>query len=250
MKIETLRIEIQNEYGAAVLFPSLVCTGKKTYLVDCGYGETFEQFVSALQSFSLSVKDLEGVIISHDDIDHIGGLAKFKEHHPALKIICGSIEAPAITGKVKSERLSQAEKTLPDLEGEAKTNAMGFIQSLQNIQRFEADRVLDDGERLDERLMVVHTPGHTKEHISLYDPEQKTLIANDALVIEDGIFNIANPSFTLDIDSAVLSIEKIKKLRPEKAICYHGGTMDAGVMQKLEDVISRYKNMEGVNRDN
>lgn len=238
MKIELLRIETPN---SGVLFPSLIFTTGKIYLVDCGYEETFDLFQLELQKFGVEIADLEAVILSHDDIDHLGGLAKFKECCSSLKVFCGALEAEVIAGKIKSERLMQAENSLNHLLPENNAMAKVFIQSLIDIKRFEPDRLLTDGELLNNEILIIFTPGHTRGHISLYSPSTKTVIAGDALVIEDGLFNLANPLYTLDLGNAVRSIEKIYNLMPEQIICYHGGIIDKNVKEKLEEVISRYK---------
>ena len=67
------------------------------------------------------------------------------------------------------------------------------------------------------------TPGHTKGHISIYLPECSTLITGDALVLEDGRLTIANPQYTLDLERANESAEKIRALDVKTIICYHGG---------------------------
>ena len=111
------------------------------------------------------------------------------------------------------------------------------------MQRFGVDKGFADQEIFEQEILVVHTPGHTKGHISLYLINEMTLIAGDALVIEDGRFNIANPDFTLDLETAVKSVEKIRKLSPRKIICYHGGVMTQNIDKELEALIVRYQNL-------
>lgn len=50
---------------------------------------------------------------------------------------------------------------------------------------------------------ICFTPGHTPGHISLYFLQSKTLVAGDAVVIENGVLDIANPQFALDLEAAV-----------------------------------------------
>lgn len=123
---------------------------------------------------------------------------------------------------------------------EYKNWTIGFIDSLKSIQRFEVDKTFDGGKNFEEDLQIVHTPGHTKGHISLFIRSRKKLISNDALVIEEGEFEIANPAFTLDLEAALASVQKIKVLNPEKIFCYHGGTMDENMDTKLDSLLSRY----------
>ena len=52
----------------------LLRSGKSAYLIDTGRGNSFEVVESALAS--LGVSRLDGVIITHTDSDHVGGLKK------------------------------------------------------------------------------------------------------------------------------------------------------------------------------
>jgi glyoxylase-like metal-dependent hydrolase (beta-lactamase superfamily II) len=195
-----------------------------------------------LKALGIEPEDLTGVIITHDDHDHLGGLHQLKQKNSSLKIICGEHEKDSVSGKIKSERLVQAEMSLNTITEEYKSWALNFIEKLKKVQRFDVDEVLRDNAIFEEELIVIHTPGHTKGHVSLFLPKEKTVIAGDALVIENGEFNIANPAFTLDMQKALKSAEKIKNLNPLKIICYHGGIMDENVNKKLAVLLEKYKN--------
>ncbi|MGG5637313.1 MBL fold metallo-hydrolase [Myroides sp. C20-1] len=109
------------------------------------------------------------------------------------------------------------------------------------MKRFPVNRTFNEGDAVVEGLQVIETPGHTQGHISLWDAVNGVLIANDALVVEEGQLNIANPQFTLDMRQAVASVKKIKQLKPKKIICYHGGILEDGIEQQLETVIQMYQ---------
>lgn len=240
MKITILKIEKIVDGENKIIFPVLIQSGNCNYLVDCGYEETYEELKSELDSVGIGVEDLTGVIITHDDYDHLGGLPFLKRENPSLKIYCGEYEKDSVSGIIKSERLIQAELLHQNIPAEYKDWSINFIQKLNSIQRLSADEGLSDMEVLDKGIVVVHTPGHTKGHISLFCPELKTLIAGDALVIENGEFNIANPSYTLDMESAVKSIEKIQRLSPNKIICYHGGVLESDISNMLRALLNKY----------
>jgi glyoxylase-like metal-dependent hydrolase (beta-lactamase superfamily II) len=86
---------------------------------------------------------------------------------------------------------------------EYKNSAIEFIEQLKRIQRSEVNLTLKDNDKIEQGLVVINTPGHTKGHISLYIPSEATVIANDAVVIEEDELNIANPAYTLDMDQAI-----------------------------------------------
>lgn len=242
MNLTVLKIEKTIEGEHVVLFPVLIQNAGCNYLVDCGYGETSEEVEIELKALGVDIKDLNGVIISHDDHDHLGGLNLLKQKNKNLKIYCGELEKDSISGITISERLFQAESSLNNIPEEYRSWALNFIRKLKKIKRFNVDKVLKDNDIFENEIIVIHTPGHTKGHISLFYPKEKTLIAGDSMVIDNGEFNIANPSFTLDMEQAIKSVEKIKNLGPHKIICYHGGTMDENINDKLETLIDKYKN--------
>jgi glyoxylase-like metal-dependent hydrolase (beta-lactamase superfamily II) len=51
------------------------------------------------------------------------------------------------------------------------------------------------------------------------------VITGDAIALEDGKPVIANPQFTLDIEQATKSMEKLLSLKAKAYYCYHGGTL-------------------------
>lgn len=240
MQIHTFKIQKQLNHIETTLFPTLIQINNKNYLIDAGYEETYPDFVMALAQLGVSVGDISAILVSHDDIDHIGGLHLFKKENPSLQIYCSAIEAPSITGTVVSERFNQAQQSLPHLPEAQKEWGIQFIERLKSIQRLPVDGTLQNGELIEDAIEVVPTPGHTKGHISFFIPESSTLIANDALVVENNQFDIANPMFTLDMPKAIQSVAAIQKLKPKKVICYHGGVVSENVVEKLNLLLQKY----------
>lgn len=184
---------------------------------------------------------MHAILISHDDTDYIGALKLFKEKKPNLIIYSSEIEEPSISGKIKSERLEQAEQSLLTLPQEQATWALQFIHQLKSIKRIEVDATLKNNDKIDDEVEVIPTPGHTKGHISFYIPGEKTVIENDALVIEEENFDIANPMFTLDMCQAIKSVELIREVQPAIIICYHGGIAKDNIYKKLTELLGKYK---------
>ncbi|GAL87391.1 metal-dependent hydrolase [Sporocytophaga myxococcoides] len=241
MKIETFKVHKVFDGREVTLFPTVIELNEKKYLIDCGYEETFDEFVAGLKKLQIEVADLYAILLSHDDIDHVGALSLFKSKNPNLIVYSSRIEAPYISGERKSERLQQAEDLLPIIPEEQKAWADGFIKQLKGIKRFEVDLLLEDNEKIENEIEIIFTPGHTKGHISFYVPSQKLVIANDAIVVEEQGLDIANPQFTLDLQQAIESVEKIKQLSPKKIICYHGGIVEGEINEKLNVLLSMYK---------
>ena len=241
MQINSLKIEKIIDGENAVFYPVLIQQESRNYLVDCGYEETYEEIKSELALIGIYIPDLTGVIITHDDHDHLGCLYQLKQNNKNLNIFCGEHEKQAVSGETKSERLNQAELLFDEMPQEFKNWAENFIKKLKNIKRVEVDKVFKDNELFEEEIIIVNTPGHSKGHISLFLPKTKILIAGDAIVVQNGEFDIANTSYTLDMKNTIKSVEKIRSLKPLKVICYHGGVLDEDIYKKLSDLIRKYQ---------
>ena len=96
----------------------------------------------------------------------------------------------------------------------------------------------------------IHTPGHTKGHVSLYRNKDKALIAGDAFVTvkQDSLYNVMTQEkniygppryFTPDWEAAKASVEKLASVSPEAAITGHGQPM---MGQELKDELSKLAN--------
>lgn len=232
MKLSSFKVSAIVDGEEMTIFPVLIETSNGKYLVDCGYEDTVDAFVSELQKLGVNLSDLSGVIVTHDDIDHLGGLYELKKRCLHLKVYCGIHEKNSVAGIIKSERLLQAERMLETMPDKLKPWGLAFIRRLEGIKRCAVDKPLVDNEVIDDEIVVIHTPGHTKGHISLYIPQEKAVITGDALVYMNGKLDIANPNYTLDVKAALESAEKIRNLKPEKLFCYHGGV--------IEDLIDKY----------
>lgn len=241
--MEILNFKVSKEIDGQFieLYPTVLLGSKEVILIDTGYEETYTEFIHELNKFNIQIKDITKILISHDDIDHIGALSFFQKENPSVEILCPEIEKESITGNTKSERLIQAESSLSNTPKEHQKWVLDFISKLQNIKHVQhIQRTFSNDVLVHDDLIVIPTPGHTKGHVSFYIPSKKTLIANDALVIENGELEIANPQFTLDMKQALKSIEVIKGLELNKIICYHGGIMKKNIQSNLEKLISKY----------
>jgi glyoxylase-like metal-dependent hydrolase (beta-lactamase superfamily II) len=86
------------------------------------------------------------------------------------------------------------------------------------------DSLLKDGDIIGNTLQVIHTPGHTPGHISLYDRERRILIGGDILFNSilniDGLF-IPPRTVTKDWETSIVSARRLVKLKVEKLLLAH-----------------------------
>lgn len=242
MQLIVLEIPFHFEGAADKLYPVILQHKEEMILVDGGYAGFLPLLEEAALQQGLSLQQLTGSIITHHDIDHMGVHDELLQKYPSVKIYAYHTEAPYINGTQRSLRLQQAEAILPSLPPEYESGARAFIELLKTMQPVPVHTVWQAGEEpaLLPGLQILHTPGHMPGHISLYHRPSQTLITADALVIEEGSLNIANPHFTMDMPAAIASIHQLATLPLQKLICYHGGIMDDGINTNMQSLLARY----------
>ena len=86
----------------------------------------------------------------------------------------------------------------------------------------KVDHLLSDGDKIG-RFQVIHTPGHTPGHISLYSGEDRALIGGDFLfkgvLGEEGLFVF--PEVAIDTIEAAISARRVSKLHFDKLLLGH-----------------------------
>jgi glyoxylase-like metal-dependent hydrolase (beta-lactamase superfamily II) len=228
-----LKIEMPSWNTTEVIHPVVLADDNHRVLIDCGYAGSLPKIEEALIQHGIMPQNVTHVILTHQDHDHMGAAAAFKRKYPQAQIMTSVIEAPYISGEEKSLRLIQAEQLQQSLPPEQQAFGEAFCNMLRNIEPVRIDRALT----LDEELpfcgscRVIATPGHTPGHISLYLPALNVVITGDAMALEKGKPVIANPQFTLDLDLAKASMERLFSIGAETIVCYHGGVI------RKEDVI-------------
>ncbi|HEX6923598.1 MAG TPA: MBL fold metallo-hydrolase, partial [Bacillales bacterium] len=169
----------------------------------------------AMDQAGVPFNKLNKVILTHQDIDHIGGLPEI------LKVSDHDVEVLA------------HEKDKPYIEGEKPLIKMGAVTGTP--PQADVDTTVEDGEELPfgGGLTVIFTPGHTPGHISLYHKQSKTLITGDALIAENGKPIGLNERATPDMETAVQSLKKFVPYDIETVICYHGGVCTGNVNEQI-----------------
>ncbi|MDO5520618.1 MAG: MBL fold metallo-hydrolase [bacterium] len=228
-----LPMEFSADEVKCVIYPVVLKDEESLTLIDCGYPGFLEKIEKALAKAGLDIKQVKRILITHHDHDHIGALKELTDRYPEIKVYCSKEQAPFITGKQKSLRLVQAEKTGAD---------EGFLNMLHSVQYIDHVECLEDGEVLPicGGVKVIDTSGHMPGHLSFYIEETKTLISGDALTCEKGILRIADPFYVLDEAQEVESLKKLLSYDIKDVICYHGGRyVSITIRKKIENMIKK-----------
>lgn len=128
-------------------------------LVDTGAGQNKDYLFSKLRDNGVEPEDIELVVNTHCHFDHIGGNCFF----PNAKIAVHKLDAISI----KNE----------DTLGTSMSAFGNGDNSRVDIELVEGDKIAD--------FEVIHTPGHTKGGICLWDGEN--LICGDTIFAGGGV---------------------------------------------------------------
>jgi glyoxylase-like metal-dependent hydrolase (beta-lactamase superfamily II) len=238
--VEVLELPMQSFVGRSIIHPTLIWDDNTVVLVDAGFPGQLQQIREAMGKAGVPFDRLDKVIITHQDIDHIGSLPDIvRESSRKIEVLSHEEERPYIEGrkpliKMNRERLLKMLVSLPE-EQRQRMKAL-----FENPPKASVDTAVADEEVLPYcgGITVIFTPGHTPGHICLYLNQTKILISGDALVAVDGELRGPNPRATHDMDSALKSLKKLTQYDIETVICYHGGIYRDGANERLAELSS------------
>ncbi|OPH56884.1 hydrolase [Paenibacillus ferrarius] len=208
--VEMLHLDFQGH----IIHPTLLWDQEMAVLIDTGFPGQIEDLRAAMEKAGVPFDKLKVVILTHQDVDHIGSLPEIlKERGIDIKVYAHELDKPYIQGE------------------------MPLIKDghLENPPKGKVDETLIDGQELPfcGTIRVIHTPGHTPGHISLYLEHSKTLIAGDSMYSVDGILGGVHVPTTLDLNAARLSLEKYIDLDIASVVCYHGGLCHVNIKDQI-----------------
>ena len=230
--------QIRNDNEKVLFHLVILKNDKEMVLVDCGFPGFLSQIKESAMAQNVDIANLTKVVITHQDIDHTGSLMELKRAFPSIQILAETKEIPYINGekeRIKAKKLREMYDSLPESQQE-------MVQAMQRLystyEPVEVDGVIRDHDIFPwcGDVEIISTPGHTPGHISLYLHEFKTLIAGDALFLQDGELVISIPMFTFDMEQARQSVKKLLDYDIEKIICYHGGVYESDIKEALKKI--------------
>ena len=178
-------------------------------IVDTGTGDNIQYIKETMKKAGVSVDDLSLIVNTHNHYDHIGGNRCFD-----MDVAMHREDAKAIA------------------DGNDATVASIFGRSLDGIK---VDRILEEGDKIHD-FEVLHTPGHTKGGICLYNGE--TLISGDTVFADGGYGRM---DIGGNINDMKESLKRLSTLNVTNLLPGHG----PGVKEGSRHIKISYKMLTG-----
>ncbi|MFB7121017.1 MBL fold metallo-hydrolase [Bacillus tropicus] len=208
---------LQLEFQEFIIHPILLWDDEMAVLIDTGFPGQFEDIQVEMERVGVSVDKLKVVILTHQDIDHIGSLPNVLENGVSdIKVYAHELDKPYIEGDLT---------LLKDVH-------------VENPPKGKVSDTVIDGQELPYcgGILILHTPGHTPGHISLYLKPSKILVAGDSMYSVNGVLGGVHAPTTLNIMEARQSLKKYLNLDIDSVVCYHGGLSKGNIKIQLQNL--------------
>ncbi len=242
MKIESgiymLEVPTKIMGMASIIHPTLIWDKNSLILVDTGFPGQLHQIHEAFEKEGIPFSKLKMIILTHQDIDHIGSISDILKEMPGrVEVLAHEEEKEYINGKKKPVKLARLEDRLEHLPDNMKIIYKNLKAGFES-SRVNVDKTLIDGQELSYcgGITVIYTPGHTPGHICLYLKQYKILIAGDILHVKEGLLAKADQDINFDNELNMKSMKKLMKYDIETVICYHGGIYKGDVKKRIAEL--------------
>lgn len=237
--VDMIELNVEAFGNKDTLYPTLIWDNESAVLVDVGMPGCWKHIREIMINSGIKPRDLKAIILTHQDLDHIGSIEEaINELGSNITIIAHENDKPYIEGThplIKTNPQVMA----PMIESLPETLRTEALKLCEHPPKVIVDQTVADGEILPYcgGIRVIHTPGHTEGHISLYHEKTKTLIAADAMMKLNGKLHGPVSQTSLDLPTAQKSLRKFLNYDIENIICYHGGLCEINVNEKLKALI-------------
>jgi glyoxylase-like metal-dependent hydrolase (beta-lactamase superfamily II) len=217
--------QIETEMGDNRLCLYLL-RGEQTLLIDSGMaGSPAGAVYPALAAAGLPLQ-IDLLLVSHADADHHGGNAAIRAGSPGVTILCHELDRQRVESKANHLRGRYADVVAAD----DVVYPPELMTALSDM--IGPDTPVTLGLRGGETLALgggrtyqaLHTPGHTAGHLSIWDPERRVLIIQDAVLwrgVPDRAGVALSPPPYYDAGAYVETIRRLRVLEPAWLLTAH-----------------------------
>jgi glyoxylase-like metal-dependent hydrolase (beta-lactamase superfamily II) len=212
----------------------LVEDGGRYTVVDAGVPGYYGQVVHALEQLGAQLSDIEAVVLTHADADHIGIAERLRSEAQATVYVHEADARVARTGKFKNTEGNVLKhlwrpSTWSLLVHFARTGG-GRPHRIADVDTFTDGAVLD----VPGRPRVIATPGHSYGHVAvLLERDGGVMFTGDALCSRNPLTGRSGPqimptAFNTSTAQALASLDRIEGLEVATLAFGHGDPWTEG----------------------
>ncbi len=194
--------------------------GEEPALVDAGTAATADTIMAGMAECGVEPADLEHLVVSHIHADHSGAASALVEAAPDLDVYIHEMTASHLadpTALLESSREAMGEHF--ELMGEQGPVPKETIVGVPD----EGLTVEAGGGALE----LVHAPGHSPDHLAVWNPDRRLLFAAECLGMYLERADRWVPPGTLpnfDVEAIERAIDCLRGYDPEHVVFPHFGT--------------------------
>lgn len=192
-------------------------------LIDTCFLSELRKFEAYVTNAGYDMNYIRRIILTHVHIDHVQAANEIKRRSGA-KLYSHWVDAAYLANDpIYSGPPSH--QTLHELLQKFGVKKEDLIKKFGSLERepILVEEQLKDGDRIG-NLQVIHTPGHTPGHISLFYEKQGIIFGADFLFNSvfgiDGLF-VPPSAVTIDPLTAAVSAKRVSKMNFEKLLLAH-----------------------------
>jgi glyoxylase-like metal-dependent hydrolase (beta-lactamase superfamily II) len=176
-----------------------------------------------LLNVGYDIKNVRRIILTHVHVDHSQAANEIKKRSGA-KIYSHWIESRYLSHDPPYQGPPTTQDTVDKLE-KLGVSMKALIKEYGSfeVEPTRVDEQVSDGDMIGS-LKVIHTPGHTPGHISLYYEKDKLLLGADSIYKHvfgaEGMY-ISAPQVSIDPVTAIISAQRLSKVNFDKLLMAH-----------------------------
>lgn len=201
--------------------------GEAPTLVDAGWPGSAQKILDYAAGLGYAPTDLARIVITHHHLDHLGSAAALRAQ-TAAPLAAHPADAAYISG--------EQQPPLPSGRGmRLLVRLMDLLPMFSQPDPLPVEVALQDGDGLDALSggRVVHVPGHSLGSIALYFPAERVLFCGDTIDCRRGQPGLPPRPFSVDMNQALASIERMSELDFDVLCPGHGDPIVGGAAEQV-----------------
>ena len=214
----------------------LVADAAGVTVIDAGLPGHWLELEAELTQLGRSLDDVQGVVLTHGDTDHIGFAERLRQRR-GLAVHVHELDAARARGEIKKPNSGWGPIKVRPLVGflwySARRGGLR-IKPVAEVVAFTDGTTLD----LPGSPRIIHLPGHTPGSVAVHVPAVDAVFVGDAMTTRNVLTGERGPRpapFTLEPLDASESIARLEDVHATWVLPGHGPPWNGGVSDAIRE---------------